>query len=256
MTQLTGFELLKEKVPEFGTPWKCVVIFIFWFFLFFLCMLFFLWFDSLVWYGPLISQLIIASICSVFSYGHMKNAKKYREKYGQLAYRYFFFHFIMPIFITYYSCVFHPLLVGGDLILPYWLAIIIGAFLFLFRPLTAIHIKHSGFDNVGHGLGIYTVFPEEGTVVSSKIYSFIRHPIYLGSFCAALGFGFIRNNLIAIFTALIFLIPIYIETRLEDKELIKRFGEEHINYIKNTSALFPRKKIIKFLKFLFFLERE
>lgn len=41
MTQVTGFELLKEKVPEFGTPWKCVVIFISWvFFSFYVCYFF------------------------------------------------------------------------------------------------------------------------------------------------------------------------------------------------------------------------
>ena len=167
-------------------------------------MVFFLWFDGLVWYGALISQLIVALICSAFSYAPMKNAQKYRAKYGELAYRYFFFHFIMPIFATWYACVFHPLLVGGPTLLTFWLAIIVGALLFSIRPLTAWHVRLSGFDNVGHGLGIYTVFPEEGTLVSSEIYSHIRHPIYLGSFCAALGFAFFRNNLLALLTALIF----------------------------------------------------
>jgi len=149
----------------------------------------------------------------------------------------------MPIFATWYACTFHPLLVGGPTLLPFWLAIIVGAFLLSIRPLTAWHIRLSGFDNLGHGLGIYTVFPEEGTAIYSEIYSYIRHPIYLGSFCAALGFAFFRNNLLALFTALIFLIPVLNETRLEDKEMIERFGEEHKKYIKNTGALFPHKNI-------------
>lgn len=250
-----GYELLKEKVPEFRSPWKSITIFIIWFLLFLVCIFFFWLFDSLVWYAPLISQLIIAAVCTVISYLHMKNARRYREKYGERAYRYFFFHFIMPIFATWYALLVHPLLVEGQVLLPFWLAVIIGVFLISFRPLTAVHINRSGFDNIGHGLGIYTVHPEEGTAVSSEIYFYIRHPMYLGSFCASLAFALFRNNLLAIFTALIFLIPIFVEIRLEDNEIIERVGEEHKKYIKNTGALFPHKNVGKFLKLLFFLER-
>lgn len=185
----------------------------------------------------------------------MKNAGRYREKYGALAYQYFFFHFIMPIFATWFACIFHPLLIGGQAILPFWLAIVIGVFLIIFRPLTTLHIRKSGFDVVGHGLGIYTVYPEEGTAVSSEIYSYIRHPMYLGSICAALAFAFFRNNPIALLTALIFLMPL-VAGWLEDREMIERFGNEYKKYIKNTGGLFPRKNIIRFLKLLFFIEKK
>jgi len=183
----------------------------------------------------------------------MKNARIYREKYGDQAYRFFFFRFIMPIFATYYACIFHPLLVNGGALFPFWLAVVIGVFLISFKPLTALHIKKSGFDNIGHGLGIYTVYPEEGTGVFSEIYFYIRHPMYLGSFCAALGFAFFRNNTLALFTALIFLIPLISKIRFEDEEMIGRFGEEHRKYIKSTGAMFPKpKKLGKFLKLMFF----
>ena len=255
MAQKKGYELLKEKVPEFRSRWKSTAIFIIWFLLFLVCIAFFLWFDRLVWYGALISQLAVALVCSAFAYGHMKNAKKYREKYGKLAYRYFFFHFIMPIFATWFACMFHPILIGGQALLPFWLAILIGVFLLSFRPLTTLHIRKSGFD-VGHGLGIYTVYPEEGSVIHGEIYSYVRHPMYLGYFCVALAFAFFRNNLLSLLAALIFLIPVFVAGWLEDRELIERIGEEHKKYIKNTGALFPRKnKIGKFLKLLFFLER-
>jgi protein-S-isoprenylcysteine O-methyltransferase Ste14 len=74
--------------------------------------------------------------------------------------------------------------------------------------------------------------------------------MYLGSFCAALGFAFLRNNVIALATAFIFLVPILVEIRLEDHELIKRGGDNHRNYIKSTGALFPRD-IRGFFKLLF-----
>jgi protein-S-isoprenylcysteine O-methyltransferase Ste14 len=254
MVQKKGYELLKENVAAFKTPWKSAVIFIIWCLLFLGWIVFFLWFDGLVWYGALLSQLIAALICAAFSYAHIKNVKKYQTKYGKLAYQYFFFHFIMPLCATWAACVFHPLLVGGSTLLPFWLAIIVGAFLLSIRVLTGWHIRLSGFDIVGHGLSIYTVFPEKGGLVSSGIYSYIRHPISLGSLCAALGLAFFRNNLLAILTALIFLIPALTEARLEEKEMTERFGEEHKKYIKNTGILFPRKNIGKFFRLLFFLQ--
>jgi len=69
------------------------------------------------------------------------------------------------------------------------------------------------------------------------------------------GFAFLRNNVMALLTALIFLIQILIEVRFEDSEIIERVGEEHKEYIKNTGALFPHKNVGTFLKLLFFLKR-
>ncbi len=191
MTKKIGFELLKEKIPAFRSRLKTAVIFFIWVLQFLLCIIFFWWMNSLVWWGVLVSQLIVALVCTVYAYSHMKNAKKYREKYGERAYRNFFFHFIMPIFATYYACIIHPLLIKGPSLLPFWLAVVIGIFFLPFRPLTTMHINKSGFDNVGHGLGIFTVYPEEGTRIYGEIYSYIRHPMYLGSFCAALAFAFL-----------------------------------------------------------------
>lgn len=246
-----GYELLKEKVPDFQTPWKATIILTGWVLLFILCVLFFWWFDSFEWYAPLLSQSIVAAVCTGFAYAHMKNARKYREKYEDRAYRYFFFHYIMPIFATWYAMLVHPLLVGGKPLLPFWVAVIISVFFLSFRPLTARHISKSGFDNIGHGFGIYTVYPEEGPLVSSKIYSYVRHPMYLGSVCVTIGAAFLRNNVLALLTALIFLVPTLVEIHLEDNELIRRGGEEHRKYIKNTGALFPRRNVLKFFTFLF-----
>jgi len=118
------------------------------------------------------------------------------------------------------------------------------------------HLRNSGFDEIGHGLGIYMLFPEEGVQIKSDIYSFIRHPMYAGDFCLALGFAFLKNNLFAFLIASIAFIPFVIAIKCEDKELIKRFGEKHKHYIKETGAITPHLKHIgKFLKFLFSKEK-
>jgi len=79
MTQKTGFDLLKEKVPEFRNPLKMVVVVAVGLLIFLGVMTFFWWLDGLVRYGALISQLIVALIFSAFSYGHIKFAGKYKR---------------------------------------------------------------------------------------------------------------------------------------------------------------------------------
>ena len=87
MIKNKGYELLKEKVPDFKSTWKSFLIYLIWILYFLLCIFLFLWMDNIVLYGALISQFIIALICSAFSYAHMKYAKTYRKKYQELAYR-------------------------------------------------------------------------------------------------------------------------------------------------------------------------
>ena len=245
-----GYELLKEKVPDFQTPWKGAVILTGWVLLFLVCLLFLWWVDSVAWYGPLAGQLCVAAVCTGLAYAHMNYARLYREKYGERAYRNFFFHFIVPIFATWYALQVHPLLVGGQPVLPWWAAVVTGVFFLSFRYVTMIHISRAGFDTIGHGFGIYTVYPEEGPLVYGEIYSYVRHPMYLGSICAALGFAFLRNNVIALLTALIFVVPAVVEIHLEDNELLERYGDNRRKYIKNTGALIPRN-VIGFFRLLF-----
>jgi hypothetical protein len=176
MAQERGFDLLKEKVPELRSPLKMAGIFAIGLLIFLGIMIFFWWFDGLVWYGALISQLILALVRSAFSYGHMKNAEKYRKKYGRLAHRYFFFRFIVLMLVTGNAGIFHPLIVEGPALLLFWLAIGFGTFLILMRFLLEWHIHRSGFDEVGHGLGVYMVFPGEGgsALTSTPTFGILR----------------------------------------------------------------------------------
>ena len=254
MTQKSGFDLLKEKVPEFRSPLKAGGIIVMGFLIFLGIMLFFWWVDNLVWYGVLISQSIVALVCSVFSYSFARSVEKYRNKYGERAYRYYFFHFVILLLVTGNACLFHPIMVKGPALLPCTLAVGIGIFFIFVRFLFEWHIRRSGFDEIGHGLGIYMVFPEEGRRINTGIYTYIRHPMHAGDFCLALGLALLRNNVLAILAALISFIPFIVETRLEDTELVKRFGEEHKEYIESTGAFFPHN-IGKFLRFLFFVDR-
>ena len=117
------------------------------------------------------------------------------------------------------------------------------------RFLLEWHLCKAGFDEIGHGLGIYMIFPEEGSSVTSDIYSYIRHPMYTRDLFLTVGLALIKNNLVAIIIALMSFI---IGAMMEDRELIRRFGEPHLQYINKTPSFFPYpRNIRKFFRFLF-----
>ncbi len=251
MPSTQGFELLKEKVPDLKSSKGKILSAVYILSMFICCFIFFFWIDSLAWYGPMISQLLMALIGTAFSIGHFKTPVRYREKYGDLAYRYHFYHFIIPILVTWYACCFHPFFIGGVSLLPWWIAILIGFLLFIFGGLTESQIEKAGFDVTTHGMDIFTIFPEETAPVHGEIYSYIRHPLYFALVSISIALAFFRNNLMAIMIALIFLIPLLAGMYMEDKELVERYGDIHRDYIKKTGALLPTKKPLGFLKLLF-----
>ncbi|NHJ01853.1 MAG: isoprenylcysteine carboxylmethyltransferase family protein [Candidatus Heimdallarchaeota archaeon] len=252
MSQITGFNLLKEKVPEFRNPLKMGFIITLSILVFCSILILFWLFDSLGWYGTIISQLILVIITIIFFYGFAVKAKTYREKYEVLAYRYFFFHYVIPVLITGNACIFHTLLIEGPFLLHSWIALIAGIFFILMRFLIEWHLRKAGFDEIGHGLGIYMIFPEEGSSVTSDIYSYIRHPMYTGDMCLAIGLALLKNNLLAIIIALMSFIPFIVGAMMEDRELIRRLGELHRQYINETPSFFPYpRNIRKLICFLF-----
>lgn len=247
-------EFFLTKVPDLRNPWKALLTIGYAVFLALLCGAFFYYVDRLSPYAAVLSQLIMTLIVAIISYVHFKRAGVYREKFGPLAYRYFFYHFMIPYLVTWYACFFHPLFVKGAPLLPAWLAIGLGVLLLVMTALTAIHIERAGFSNLTHGMDIYTVFPEETAAVHGEIYGYIRHPLYFSLICGGFGLAFFSNNAVALVVAALGLIPALVAGYLEDRELIAREGEAHREYIQETAALVPLKHFRDFLKLLIFLD--
>ncbi|MFQ6125279.1 MAG: methyltransferase family protein [Candidatus Heimdallarchaeota archaeon] len=255
MVDREPLDVFVRKVPDLRKRWKAVLTVVYILVLAFVCAVFFFSFDRLFPYAPIISQLGMAVVVAAISYIHFKKASQYREKYGALAYRYFFYHLMVPYLVTWYACFFHPLFVSGPPLLHSWLATSIGILFLVLFLLTSLHIERSGFHNTTHGMDIYTVFPEEATVVYGEIYAYIRHPLYFSLLCGTIGLAFFRNNSTALITSLMILIPSLVAAHMEDRELVERVGAAHEEYIKNTSLLVPIKHLKGFLKFLIFLDK-
>jgi len=236
------------------TGWKALLTVLYLLSLIVISILFFYYFDPLAWYMPLMTQLIISLIVSLIAYLHFKTVNGYRRKHGELAYQYYFYHFMIPYLVMWYAIFFHPLFISGPVLLPFWAGLIIGLILFVIMILISVHIEKAGFKMITHGMDIYTVFPEETRIVRGEIYGFIRHPLYLSLTFGCLALAFVANNLIAIIASILQIIPCIIAGKLEDKELIGRSGEEHEKYIQKTALLFPLRKPFKFFKLLFFFK--
>lgn len=248
-------EVFVDKVPDLRSPGKVFLTVLYALSLSALCGVFFFTVDRLAWYAPILSQLAMALIVTGISYLHFQLVGYYRERHGRLAYRYYFYHLMVPYLVTWYACFFHPLFVTGPVLLPGWLAIGLGVVFLVLMMLSNLHIERAGFHMTTHGMDIYTVFPEEATVVVGEIYGYIRHPLYFALTCGAIGLGFLRNNTVALVVALLQLIPALAAGYMEDRELIDRVGDEHKEYIEQTAALVPVRRLGSFLRRMFFLGR-
>ncbi len=89
---------------------------------------------------------------------------------------------------------------------------------------------------------------------TTGMYSFCRHPLYLGNFLIWLGIAAFTHNFWFI-VAFIFIFWVYYERIMyaEEEYLIGKFGNEYLNYSSHTPAFIPTLKYYKkpFLSFSF-----
>jgi len=79
-------------------------------------------------------------------------------------------------------------------------------------------------------------------IVSTNIYSLIRHPQYFGGVLAHIGISFLLSVLFSlIFTPLVILLNILVAWK-EEQELIKEFGEDYEIYKEKVPMFFPKLK--------------
>jgi len=71
-------------------------------------------------------------------------------------------------------------------------------------------------------------------------YSRVRHPMYAILNLFSISVSIITANVLIIFFAFSVAIPFFWIARTEEKFLIDLFGEEYLEYMKNTGRFFPR----------------
>ncbi len=82
-------------------------------------------------------------------------------------------------------------------------------------------------------------------VISTGVYSRVRHPQYLGSILAHVGASFLLSAYYSLLVTPVVILINYILCWKEERELVREFGEAYIEYQNRTPMLFPSRKKIK-----------
>jgi len=76
-------------------------------------------------------------------------------------------------------------------------------------------------------------------LIKHRIYKHIRHPISLAVFLYTIGIPLFFSSLYG-FLIMLLLIPLTLyRTKIEEKMLIEKFGDEYLDYMKKTKKLIP-----------------
>lgn len=82
-------------------------------------------------------------------------------------------------------------------------------------------------------------------VVKTGPYRYVRNPMLAGVFLFLFGIGFYINSvsLVLFFTPLFVLVNVWELKKIEEPELMKRLGNEYIEYRKQTPMFIPRCRL-------------
>ena len=82
-------------------------------------------------------------------------------------------------------------------------------------------------------------FENTSVLVRSGLYRYIRHPLYLSLFLLGTGIMFKNPGIKQIILGGINLAAVYITARIEEKEMTAKFGNEYLEYMKDTWMFIP-----------------
>ncbi len=77
-------------------------------------------------------------------------------------------------------------------------------------------------------------------IVTTGVYSIVRHPQYFGGLLAHIGISFLLSTWYSLFSTPLVVTLVYLMSRKEEMELTREFGKEYENYRKKVPMLLPR----------------
>ncbi|NHJ02529.1 MAG: hypothetical protein EAX86_10365 [Candidatus Heimdallarchaeota archaeon] len=233
--------------------------------------------NTIDWWVPLLVA-IIANLASFWTMARISlNAEKiritYRKKYTTRAYAKFFYHYVIPVIPPNMLVIFQIIMVENNTffkmiypsyasnilyqaIIPWQLAVPLGIFLIGLYALMSRDPVNGGFA-IDTELFLYIIYPEKARKLQRGVYEYIRHPHYAEGVYMCFGFALLSQNIIALIFASLFLISYYGIARVEDQELIRRYGASFEKYVKTHPCFIPKRKDLQsFIKLIFLGEIE
>jgi methanethiol S-methyltransferase len=82
---------------------------------------------------------------------------------------------------------------------------------------------------------------QDSGLITTGIFSKIRHPINAGTLLLILGFAVFSLSLAAVLTAICWWIYIFMAIPVEEKRLLDTYGEEYRKYMERVPRLLPKR---------------
>jgi len=79
-------------------------------------------------------------------------------------------------------------------------------------------------------------------IVTTGVYSIVRHPQHLGALLAHVGISFLFSAWYSLLFTPLMVVLIYLISRKEEEELVREFGKEYEDYKKRGPMLMPKLK--------------
>ncbi|MGB8491581.1 MAG: isoprenylcysteine carboxylmethyltransferase family protein [Bacteroidales bacterium] len=82
-------------------------------------------------------------------------------------------------------------------------------------------------------------FENTTVLVKTGVYGVIRHPLYLSLLLLGTGIMLKDPGLTQVILGIVILTALYFTAKIEEKEMIERFGNNYTDYMKNTKMFLP-----------------
>lgn len=200
-----------------------------------------------VWFFICAASFFIVTFLHFISVEHTKLQEKYGEEKGIK---------IGKIYGTISGTMEFVLLIGlwispqPTFIIPLFSNLAISIFnrsipilhLIIFLPLTAVGAWFGieGARTVGMEVAETHCSPKK--IVTTGVYSIVRHPQYFGWILAHIGITILLSVWYSMLFTPVLLALIYLMSKKEEEELFKEFGNEYKEYQKDVPMLIPRWK--------------
>ncbi|MFK5958921.1 MAG: isoprenylcysteine carboxylmethyltransferase family protein [Lutibacter sp.] len=103
-----------------------------------------------------------------------------------------------------------------------------------------IILKFAVIADLGKFFTVDVTIKQNHKLKTDGFYKYVRHPSYAVSLLSFIGFGLSFNNWVSLIILVVIIsIAFLIRIKTEEKVLIDYFGEEYLNYKKNTKKLIP-----------------
>lgn len=247
-----GMHQLRKYVPDLNSTRGRLRIALYALGLFLLVTYYFILTDAIPTWS-IDSQILILALGFLLLSLFFSLKRTYQDKYKGLAYRNAFAHFAIPGLALIFAAIAHAGYMNGPLVPRGWWTLVImllGAVMLIVGAILWIRsILTFGADNLAL---FYVYHPEAGRIVDSSIYSILRHPIYAGALRVGIGLALLNGNGNALVFAL--LLPLAFAgwvVLVEERELVRRFGQSYRDYRKRVPAFWPRwRELDRFFNFL------